>query len=309
MRMKGKSSEKTFLVFNTACFGDVLVCNTLIQNIKLEYPLSKVIFICDKAYVDIAKYQKDVDDVVVFDKNGVNKGILGLIKFVIDFPYKKPFTSFVTYSNMRNVILSYLLGAKHVYEGKKPHEIMSMPCRIARMLTKITHKQIVNLPIKYTTDSEIPEQFKTIFNDSKNCLVFVPISKNPEKDMPLEVATDVIKKLSDKFKVIYTGAGDKAVNFANKLKENGTDFVDLTNKTSFQDLARIIKKCSVVLSVDTGTMHLAYALEVPTVCVFYRKTTVKYWAPDPNVYKNVVIIDNEYTPDNMYSAVMKIKKH
>ena len=60
--------EKVFLVFNTACFGDVLLCNPLCQNIKNIWPNSKVIFICDKNFKDVAKYQKGVDDVVIYDK-------------------------------------------------------------------------------------------------------------------------------------------------------------------------------------------------------------------------------------------------
>ena len=61
-------NSKVFLVFNTACFGDVLLCNSLCQNIKLIYPQSKIIFIVDKPYYEAAKFQKDVDDVVIFDK-------------------------------------------------------------------------------------------------------------------------------------------------------------------------------------------------------------------------------------------------
>ena len=57
--------EKIFLVFNTACFGDALLCNTLCQNIKINYPDSKIVFICDKPYYEAVKLQQDVDEVVV----------------------------------------------------------------------------------------------------------------------------------------------------------------------------------------------------------------------------------------------------
>ena len=50
--------EKVFLIFNTACIGDMLVTNTLVQNIKAFYPNSKVIFVCNSPFVDVAKYLK-----------------------------------------------------------------------------------------------------------------------------------------------------------------------------------------------------------------------------------------------------------
>ena len=60
--------KKVFLIFNTAFIGDMLVTNTLVQNIKTYYPDSKVVFICNTPFVDVAKYHDGVDEVVAFDK-------------------------------------------------------------------------------------------------------------------------------------------------------------------------------------------------------------------------------------------------
>ena len=37
------------------------------------------------ADADVAKYQKDVDEVVIFDKRGINKGLIGLLNFIMNF--------------------------------------------------------------------------------------------------------------------------------------------------------------------------------------------------------------------------------
>ena len=73
--------EKTFLVINLSCFGDILLTNSLCQNIKILYPNSKVIFCVDKPFEEVAKYQKDVDEVMVFDKRGKDKGLINLAKY------------------------------------------------------------------------------------------------------------------------------------------------------------------------------------------------------------------------------------
>ena len=52
--------EKVFLIFNTACIGDMLVTNTLVQNIKTYYSDSKVVFVCNSPFADVAKYQDGV---------------------------------------------------------------------------------------------------------------------------------------------------------------------------------------------------------------------------------------------------------
>ena len=48
--------EKVFVIFNTTCIGDMLVTNTLVQNVKSYYPDSKVIFVCNAPFKDVALY-------------------------------------------------------------------------------------------------------------------------------------------------------------------------------------------------------------------------------------------------------------
>ena len=117
--MQTKNNEKIFLVFNNDCFGDILLCNSLCQNIKNIFPNSKIIFIiCDKKWYEVAKYQKDVDEVFVFDKKGEHKGLLGQIKFCKTFKYKNIYATFITHKNDRNYITSLLLRSKHIFINK-----------------------------------------------------------------------------------------------------------------------------------------------------------------------------------------------
>ena len=55
------------MVINLSFFGDVLLTNSLCQNIKLNYPSSKVVFLVNKPFYEAAKNQLCVDDVLVFD--------------------------------------------------------------------------------------------------------------------------------------------------------------------------------------------------------------------------------------------------
>ena len=132
--------EKVFLVFNTACIGDMLVTNTLVQNIKTYYPDSKVVFVCDSPFADVAKYQDGVDDVIVFDKKK-DKSLKGILNFVKRFPYKKPFASFVTYANERNLLISRLLCAKHIISHNK--------CKIWNTKEKFELKEFVHMKDKW----------------------------------------------------------------------------------------------------------------------------------------------------------------
>ena len=300
-------SQKTFLVFNTACFGDVLVCNSLVQNIKLTYPNSKIVFVCNKPFYEVAKYQKNVDDVVVFDKRGEHKGFKGIWNFIKSFPYKKPYASFITYSNIKNYIIAHFLGIRHVIQGGYSFikSELSSQEQHTNLLKKITQNGLKNLPIEYIATDDIPESLKDIINKNEKYVGFCPLTKNPPKDIPLETAIDVIKEFNNanKYNVILFGVGKEYENYAKCLTDAGCDFVNLVNKTSIYELAQVLKNCKTLISADTGTMHLGYALKTPTLAVFYEKNTLANWAPNPKLYNAITLASNQ-TPENIYKTAL-----
>ena len=292
---------KNFLVFNTACFGDVLLCNSLCQNIKAAFPNSKVVFITDKNWADVAKYQKDVDEVIVYDKNGVHKGFTGMLKFLREFPYKKPFASFITYKNERNYTIAKLLKSRFVNMYNKTDKEVYMPFRHAKLLQDLTHKKFQNLPIKY----ELPTNIKNPLEVDKY-IALCCITKNPVKDMPLNTAVDLINKINTEtdFKVVLTGAGKLSEEYANDLAKAGVNFINLVNKTSILELGAVLKGSIGLISCDTGTMHYGYALNVPTVAVFYESECVPVWSPRAELY-NTIVVDKEQTAENIYNELNK----
>ncbi len=292
--------DKVFLVFNTACFGDVLLCNTLCQNIKLNYPDAKVVFITDKPFASVAEFQKDVDEVIVYDKRGEHKGFGGMLKFIKDFPYKKPYCSFLTYWNVRNYMVSLAIGAKHIISENKKNPEPSAQKQHADLLGKIGVAQIENLPIRYfPPDADVSVKAKTI--------AFCPVSKDISKDMSVETAVnllDILKKSG--YEVLFCGAGEKSVNYAKELKDLGAEFIDLTNKTTIPELGYVLKNSAALVSVDTGTMHLGCAVNAKTVVVFYKPEMTARWAPNPEIYSNTRLIKNNQSAENIYQILCQL---
>ena len=296
--------NKIFLVFNTACVGDVLLCNSLCQNIKRIYPESYVVFIVNKPMYDAAKYQKDVDDVVIYDKKGEHKGLFGFIKFLKNFKYKNAVASFITYKNVRNYAMSIFLGAKHIFGA--PKDSLDVPMQ--KQTANLAGKDAVDVPIKYEVSDEIPEHLKNIIIKGEKYIGICTLTKGTEKDIPIETAIDLIKLFNNtEYEVIFTGLGEAAENYAQKLKAAGCKFIDCINKTTIPELGSVIKNCAGMVSADTGTMHLSCAVGCPVAAVFYIKNTLKKWAPDTDLYKSIVISENQ-TPENIFNQTLELLK-
>lgn len=301
-------NSKIFVVYNTACFGDVLLCNSLCQNIKQIFPDSKTVFITDKKFKDAALYQKDVDEVVIYDKKGVNKGLFGFIKFIKEFKYKKSYASIITYNNYRNWMISYVTGSRNIMMAERKKSDLSTQEKHNLLLQSLTNKKVKNYPIKYQLSEEVRRSTTEILSDIEDYVVLCTTSKNVVKDMPVETATQLIKQLNEiGQKVVFVGVGEKALEHARMLKESGCDFLDLTNKTTIPQLGAILEKSRCLISVDTGTMHLGCAVGIPTVAVFYEQGTLNNWAPKQELYKSVVIHENQ-TAESILNALKTIEK-
>ena len=278
----GKDKQKTFLVFNTASLGDLLLCNPLCQNIRLQYPDSRIVFVVNRTFADVARKLKDVDDVIIFDKKGEHKGILGLIKFIISFKYKGSCCSFLTYSNIRNYAVALFSGSKRIISHDK--NLGRMCERHSRMLKNYSDKDVENLPMVYVSDGVADNKFDFL-NDKY--VAICPVCENTDKDVPAEVTSNLIKELKNRgYKVVFTGLGDYAMNYAKSLNVEESDFLNLIDKTSVDELAYVLKKSVGLISADTGTMHLGCACGIPVVGMFYRDNTIEKWAPDENIYNS-----------------------
>ena len=160
------NAQKTFLVINLSYFGDVILTNALCQNIKQQYTDSKIVFLVNKPYYEAAKYQESVDEVLTMDKRGRHKGLIGLVKFVMECGYLgKIYATFIMYDNDRGILVSYLLGSKIRISGGPTKLVKYLLTHIhtetdgfkstqdlnANFIKTLTGQTAKVLPIKYET--------------------------------------------------------------------------------------------------------------------------------------------------------------
>lgn len=304
-----KQFMKTFLIINLSDFGDVLLTNALCRSIKAEYPDSKVVFLVNKPYYEVARYMHSVDDVLSLDKRGKHKGLLGLLRFVFNCKLKNIDTAFIMYGNDRGILISWLLKAKNRISGTNKitkifltqhlldfDNYKHTQDRNANFLKAVTNKKVPPVPIKYIPpESDYINNllFNLNVNLNDELIGLCPLSSNLKRDLSLEITVDLINRLTkNKKTVLLTGTGEKAANYVNELRKSGcNNFVDLTNKTTISQLANCIQKCNAFISVDTGTLHLAYAVNVPVVAIFHIKEAIEGWAPK-HFHKHILISEN-----------------
>ncbi len=101
------------------------------------------------------------------------------------------------------------------------------------------------------------------------------------KRWPAEYFIDLVRLVSDKLPCRWIIFGKETESkIAKDLIYHGLPVIDLCGKTSLEELAAALLKCQMVVSNDTGPMHLAAALGVPVLGLF-GSTSPSFTGPIP----------------------------
>ena len=231
------------------------------------------------------------------------------------------------YDNERGILISSLLNSRKRISGpnkifkwlltdihwERKNELVHMQDINGDFIRTLTGKNGEILPIKYQPNQEndeLIEKIKKQFSE-KEIIGLCTVSKQKEKDMPVDTAINLINQLTSQDKTVFLfGAGTECRNYADELKRKGClNFVDLIDQTTIYQMANIMQLCKVVISIDTGTMHLAYATGTPTVCIFYKKDMITKWAPRKSLYPHTVVIDKNQTAKNIIQNAKELIKN
>lgn len=117
-------------------------------------------------------------------------------------------------------------------------------------------------------------------------------SKKPANRWNIEVLISTINYISsNKYQVVLLGGAD-SIEMSQKVIEQlkGFEIHSFCGKLSILQNKDLLEKSSLILSVDTGLMHMAYLLNLPLIAVFSSRDYEGKWYPPKN--NNTIIVKN-----------------
>lgn len=136
---------------------------------------------------------------------------------------------------------------------------------------------------------EISPNIKTTIKNidhSKRTIVIAPATTWYNKHWTKKGWQDVINNLKNKYNIIIT-ASEKEKELIYKILsqvENNGNIYNLSGMTSLGDLVYIYKHSDMVISPDSGSTHIAWAVGKPYIITLFFATSAKRTAPYGNRY-------------------------
>lgn len=151
-----------------------------------------------------------------------------------------------------------------------------------------------------TLSIELPEKFIIVFPGSRSVKRIWPV------DHFITVCNDLYN--STQFTVVLCGASsDKIYTDEYELKYKNP-LLNLTGKTNLTELLTVFSKAALLISVDTGSIHLAAAVGCPIAGIF-NGSQYKRFAPYPTKLSDafIAVYPDEIENDLENAAVVKEK--
>jgi len=300
-----KDKYNNVIVFQLGHLGDLVLTEPLLRNLKENNNAGKVTLVVGSWNHDLAKNIPAVDEVLIFDsllyrrrdKSSFANFLKDLFVFLSKVYAAKYDLGIDLRGHINSLYLLYLSNIKNIigfnYVGhgiflqhkRKLDETLYEKDRLLSMLDLIKYK-LLNSELKYNLSEEkcvkATDYLKSQGYDSKDKLiaVFPGAPYNPRR-WPAESYALLADKIIDEKigqVIILGGIQDKpsVKKMTSCMKNRPIQWIG----NDINMLAGLIKKCNAFVGNDTGPMHLAVALDIPTIALF-GPGKYKRWAPKP----------------------------
>ena len=273
---------KKILVIQLAKMGDLFQTNSFLKELRKKYPNSEISLIYNVVFGEVVNYlatnnnisinleriveskdnniklkrnsesqklieqcnNSNYDILINLNSNLVAKELIKRIKAVTKFGF---------YSN----------------NGKNTEWLnFNMSFLRARRLSSFNLVDIWkgSLNLKSTHHNNQKKQTKY-----ENKLIVIQLgSRNKKRQYPVQSFAKIIKNLISNNNKVYLTGVENEKNLATRLLQiiNNKNIINLIGKTNLKQLVDIIKDSSLVITTDTGTMHIAANYSIPTIALF-----------------------------------------
>ena len=148
------------------------------------------------------------------------------------------------------------------------------------------------------------EEVKNIINNLDKCrktIVISPATTWKNKHWTVQGWIDVINEFKNDYNIVITATEKEKVLTDKILSQiHGGNITDLSGKTGLNDLVYIFKNADLVISPDSGSAHIAWAVNHPKIITLFFATSANRTAP---------FGDNYYSLSAKISCSPCMKKH
>ncbi len=279
------------LAVRTDRMGDVLLTTPAFAALRRAFPRAEISVLVNPSTREIVDGNPHIDDIIIDDKHGRHRGALGFWRLVLQLRRRRFDVAVIFHTKKRTNVLCFLAGIPRRvgYRNNKCGFLLTEPLKdrrpegrqheaeycldVVRTLGVRSDALDMHFPLKEEAELWADRFLNDNGIASDVALVAVhPGASCVSKRWPPERFAGLINRLHTRYRVRSVLVGAAAhENLVRVLKERvDVPLLDLTGITSLAQLASLLKRCRLLVSNDSGPVHLATAVSTPVISIFGR---------------------------------------
>jgi len=283
------------LITRTDRIGDLVLSTPVFPAIKKRYPKSYLAVLVFKETESVVRGNPWIDEVIIYDKNGPHKNWLRTIFFGLQLKKKRFDVAVHLHATNRVNIISWLAGIPirigyrvkpgdrhgnlhhfltHIVEEKKwqgkKHEADYNFDLLALIDVPQPEKLELYFPLVSTDKENLEQKLPHEFN--KPYIVFHPSASCISKRWAPDRLAAVADQLSMDYGIlpIIIGEGIGALHAAQMQEFMREKSISLAGQLNLGMLGWLLKGARLLISNDSGPVHIASAVGTPVISIFGR---------------------------------------
>lgn len=288
-------SPKRILMVKTHAIGDAILVTPAIRALRNRYPGSEIVLLTGRQPEEIIDGNKDINEILSFDESALfNLNLLKIIKLIKMVRKEHFIMSFIFhYSSLMHLLVlafgipyrigfdkdgtGFSLTHKLPWDNKGEHWTADVSLDLARFVGANTEDKSLKIEIS-KRDMGFADN---LLRDYKICSddiligIFPGGGKNPrdivyQKRWGIEKYATIIDILSARYgaKIIIFGSPNDKKVVSKLINISKTSVINTSGKVNLKQLSALIKKCSLLITNDSAPLHIAVAVDTPTVSLF-----------------------------------------
>lgn len=281
-------ASDSIIIFKPGPIGDFLHSLPVIHTLKARLPSSTITVVTGFELADLVEENPFIDNILYIPSNIFRGDPLGLRRLTRDLKRKKPHTFIDLKSNVKSYLIGFLSGASVRLHYRKQRMVREGRVRLHAM--ENLHETIYPLTGRVSIDDfraylrEKDERFIPHFLESRYPSRTTKggkeeriVAMNPNVSIPdssRHWPPEYFARLGDRVKreldahVILIGGPEDREYCEEVAKMVETELFVTAGELTLGQTGAILSKCAVLITGDTGPMHLAAAVGTKVIALF-----------------------------------------
>ncbi len=284
-----KDKIHRILVIRTDRMGDALLNIPAIRALKGSFN-SFIVALVNPDVKELLEGSPEIDQILPFQEEKWNKSIFTKLRLLLQIRKMRFDLAVILNPTKRFHILTYLAGIPrrlgyarkwgflltHKIEDRKflgqKHEV-EYNLDLVRSIGAGTEDKRISIKVEQE-DAQFAEGLLLKYAIKAQDLIIAihPHSSNPAKCWPKENFAHLIDELSLRFsaKVVIIGTAQDRSSVIKLISLTKYPPINFSGKLTLKQLAAFFKRCTLLISNDSGPVHIACAVNTATAVVFGR---------------------------------------